>query len=88
MTDTATFQVGALAALVLTAHQDLDLARQEAADPDGDKAWVIRPAMAAFDHALAAWMTLLGLPLSERTEGLAQARLHRAAATVAHAAPF
>lgn len=79
------FQVHALAAMVLAAYDDLHEAMTE---PDEDKAWTKRAAQVQYDHALAAWMTLLGLPLSQREFARTLARFHSTVGTVAHAAPF
>lgn len=81
------FQIGAVAALVLAAKGDLAEAEGDAR-LDPDKAWTPRVAQRRLDEVLAVWMTLLGLPLSEREAALDLAVQHAAHATTAHPAPF
>lgn len=81
----AAYHVGAVAALVRTAAENVHLGRQEAGDPD--KAWVLRKTERDMEDVLSVWMTLLGLPLSMREAAL-EAAYAMDADTVAHVAPF
>lgn len=81
------FQVGLVAALVLTLREDmLDAARDHSGDPD--KGWTITLTWRRYESGLAAWMTLLGLQAGQEDAALALARQHAEAGTVAHVAPF
>jgi hypothetical protein len=80
-------QVGTLATMVLTAHDDyLEAMRDALGDPD--KAWTPRAAKAHLDEVLACWMGLLGLGLNQVDLALAKAHEYARDRTVAHVAPF
>lgn len=81
------FQVGLMAALLLTLREDmLDTQRDYSSDPD--KGWAITFTQRRYTEGLAAWMTLLGLQAGQEDEAIAKARQHAEAGTVAHVAPF
>lgn len=80
-------QVGTLATMVITAHQDwLDASADGRADPD--KAWAARHAKTHLDEVLACWLALLGLGLNQVDLGLAKAHEYARDRAVGHLAPF
>ena len=81
------FQVGLMAALLLTLRDDmLDAARDHSGDPD--KGWAITFTQRRYQEGLSAWMTLCGFQASQQDEALALARKCSQEGTVAHVAPF
>lgn len=81
------FQVGLMAALLLTLRDDmLDTRRDYGTDPD--KGWAVTFTQRRYQEGLAAWLTLLGLQAGDEDKALQAARQHAQAGTVAHVSPF